>query len=145
MFFIDMASLVSFLYKNAFDYVNIRTLLLGSLVFLLLSWIVRTYRTPSKCLPPGPLNLPILGCLPLILKSSFQGRSLFDVLQTLHQQYGPVCYVPLPFGVRVVVISGYKAVHDTITTEDLDQRSPTFNFKSNNSHEVLKGNGELID
>ena len=65
---------------------------------------------------------------------------MFDVLQTLHQQYGPVCYVPLPFGVRVVVISGYKAVYDTITT-DLTQRLPTLKI---DFHEVLKGSGELI-
>ena len=132
-----MASLISFLYKNASDLVSIRTLL----IFLLFSWIVRTYRLQSKGLPPGPRNLPILGCLPLLLRSFFQGHSLFDVLQTLHQQYGPVCYIPLPLGTGAVVISGCKAVHDAITSEDLNQRPPTL---KGNFHEVLKGNGELF-
>ena len=136
-----MASLISFLYETASDFVNIRTLLLGLLVFLLLSWIVRNYRLQSKGLPPGPLDLPILGCMPSLLRSFFQGHSMFDVLQTLHQQYGPVCYVPLPFGVRVVVISGYKAVHDIITTDHFNQRPPA---PQSNFHKVLKGKGELI-
>ena len=135
-----MASLISSLCKTTSDFVNIRTLLLGSILFLLFSWIVRNYRLQGKSLPPGPRNLPVLGCMPLVLRSFFQGRSMFDVLQTLHQQYGPVCYIPLP-GVKVVVISGYKAVYDIITTEDFNQRPP---IMQTNFHEVLKGKGELI-
>ena len=135
-----MTSLLPF--KSTFDFVNIRTLLLALIVFLLLSWTVRTYRTPCKDLPPGPLNLPILGCIPLLLRAFFRGHSLFDILQTLHGQYGPVCYVPLPFGGGIVVISGYKAVYDACINEDFNQRPPTLAVKGH-FHKVLQGNGEL--
>ena len=137
-----MTFLIPSLFESTFDYVNIRTLLLASLVFLLLSWMVRTYRTPNRGLPPGPLNLPVLGCLPFFLRAFFRGHGLFDILQTLHRQYGPVCFFPLPFGTGFVVISGYKAVHDASANGDFNQRPPTYAIKGN-FHEVLRGNGEI--
>ena len=140
MFFINMASNIS-VFTSTFAFINIRTLLLGLLTFLLLSWMVRTYRLKGKGLPPGPPNWPILGCLPMLLRAFLQGRSLFEVQQSFHKQYGPVCYIPLPLGTGVMMISGYKAVHYTITTENLTQRSPAFHLSD--FHEILKGTGKF--
>ncbi|XP_072046817.1 cytochrome P450 2U1-like [Amphiura filiformis] len=126
---------------------DIRTILIGLLVFLLMSWIARYYRDKLRNLPPGPMSWPIIGCLPQLIIVGFKTRSIYHSVTHLSDKYGPVCYIPLPFGMTVVLVTGHKAVYETLTSPKFDQRPPISHSESPiellNGAGVLNSTGEL--
>ncbi|XP_072041400.1 cytochrome P450 2C5-like [Amphiura filiformis] len=121
---------------------DIRTILLGLIVFLVLSWIVSSYRNQVQNLPPGPMAWPLIGCLPQLLFMCFKTKSIDHIKSHLCETYGPVCNVPLPFGINVVLVSGYNAVNELFRSPQFDQRVPVPRLDL--PEEVLNGAGVLL-
>ena len=116
-----------------------RTVFLGLLVFLLLAWIAQNYLYQATNLPPGPKAWPLVGCVPqlLFMTITSKPRTIQRLFELLHQKYGPVCSLPLPLGKRMVIASGYKAVHESLTNPELNQRPPL----PKQPEELLNGEG----
>ncbi|XP_072040772.1 cytochrome P450 2J3-like [Amphiura filiformis] len=120
---------------------DIRTVLIGLFVFLTLSWILRSYRKRVINLPPGPIAWPLVGCLPQLLFMILKTRNIYNLFVYLCAKYGPVCNVPLPFGMNVVLVSGYKGVNEVFTSLKFDQRPPLAHV--NNPIDLLNGSGVM--
>ena len=118
-----------------------RTIFLALLGFLLLAWIAQNYLNQATNPPPGPKAWPVVGCIPqlLLMTLNAKPRTMQRLFHLLHQKYGPVCSLPLPLGKRMVIISGYKAVHESLTNPELNQRPP---LPKSQSEELFNGEGE---
>ncbi|XP_072039543.1 cytochrome P450 2C11-like [Amphiura filiformis] len=114
-----------------------RTVLLGLFTFPLLSWIKSRYRKRLINLPPGPMAWPFIGCSPQLLFITLKTGNILDLFVHLRAKYGPVCNVPLPFGMNVVLVSGYKGVNEVFTSLKFDQRPPF--PRMNNPIDLLNG------
>ncbi|XP_072028886.1 cytochrome P450 2J4-like [Amphiura filiformis] len=133
-----MASLLSYMAVV----LELRTVLLGLLVFLLVSWIIRSYRKRVTNLPPGPMAWPLVGCIPQLAFMNLKMGNVNDVFVRLYEIYGPVCSIPLPFGKHVILASGYKAANEAFTNPKIAQR-PHFSFKDN-PVDVMNGSGMVM-
>ncbi|XP_072015407.1 cytochrome P450 2F3-like isoform X1 [Amphiura filiformis] len=118
--------------------VNVRSALLCLIVFLILTFIVHRHRRRIKNLPPGPRSWPVFGCLPELVQVKLPFHELFC---SLAQKYGPVCYLSAPFG-QAVVISGYDAVHESLTREEFNWKSP--GYKEQLSNKMFSAKGILL-
>ena len=117
---------------------NVRTALICIIVFFIISWVAQRRLHRIKNLPPGPWNWPMIGCAPQFL---FKGLSLHDYFTFISERYGSVCLLPGPFGTNVVVVSGYEAVSETLTSSKFMGRPP---FKSSFDDPLLSGQGKLL-
>ncbi|XP_072014441.1 cytochrome P450 2J6-like [Amphiura filiformis] len=128
---------------------DIRAVLVGLIVFLVVSWMVHGYLNQVKNLPPGPRSWPLVGCLPHFLYMKIKNKSnMHEMIETLYKQYGPVCYLSLPFGTKIVMVSGYKAVNESLTCPGLGEDRPPFPQDANpdelaNGLGVLMSSGEM--
>ncbi|XP_072043720.1 cytochrome P450 2J6-like [Amphiura filiformis] len=122
---------------------NINYVFFYLLIVTCVLWLSRARNVVAvKHLPPGPNGFPIIGCTLQLLFSAMKNRqSMHQVLQQLAVKYGPVCYLRLPLGYGIVVISGYTAVHDALTCKELNQRPPS---KFEMFHDILKGKGVMF-
>ncbi|XP_014681878.1 PREDICTED: cytochrome P450 2M1-like [Priapulus caudatus] len=97
--------------------VNLVTVVLGIIVFLLMLW----WMTFPRNLPPGPRGLPILGYLP------FLGKHPYLTLTELGKRYGPVFTVwlgPVP----VIVLNSYDAIREAYVHRGADFMDRKCNF-----------------
>ncbi|XP_072036276.1 cytochrome P450 2J4-like [Amphiura filiformis] len=89
------------------DCFNLRSVLVCSATFLLLSWLFR-----PRNLPPGPWSVPILGSLPYLAfamyRSPMEPHRLFD---TTARKYGNVFSLNA-LGYTVVVLNTYEAIKE---------------------------------
>ncbi|XP_072047418.1 cytochrome P450 2J3-like [Amphiura filiformis] len=85
---------------------------------------------------------PLIGCIPQLLLMRSKTRSIYHSLSQLSEIYGPVCRIPLPFGMTMVLVTGYKAVNEAFTSSKFDQRPPF--SRSDNPIELLNGAGILM-
>ncbi|XP_072014876.1 cytochrome P450 2J4-like [Amphiura filiformis] len=116
---------------------NVRSALLCFIVFLILTLIVHRQRTRIKNPPPGPRSWPVFGCLPQLLRD-FQEIPMHELFCSLGQKYGPVCLLNTPFG-QAVVINGYEAVHESLTCEEFNWRTP--GISRGIFHKLLRARG----
>ncbi|XP_067088328.1 cytochrome P450 2K1-like [Osmerus mordax] len=113
--------------------------LLGTVVFLLLLYLLSCSSQEQGKDPPGPRPLPLLGNLLMLdLKRPYQ------TLCKISRQYGSVFTVH--FGLKkVVVLAGYKTVKDALVNhaEEFGDRDlpPMFN-DLNEGHGILFANGD---
>ena len=82
-------------------------LLVGAVVFLFLSWLVR--RQPNN-IPPGPRGWPLLGYLPKLMLSANPAQILADEAQ----RYGEVLSVNLA-GQLAVVLGSTRAIREAFS------------------------------
>ncbi|KAL5168520.1 Cytochrome P450 71D8 [Glycine soja] len=85
-------------------------------VFLLLHWLVKTYKQKSSHkLPPGPWRLPIIGNLhQLALAASLPDQAL----QKLVRKYGPLMHLQLG-EISTLVVSSPKMAMEMMKTHDV--------------------------
>ncbi|XP_046893413.1 cytochrome P450 2K1-like isoform X1 [Hypomesus transpacificus] len=113
--------------------------LLGTVVFLLLLYLLSCSSQEKGKDPPGPRPLPLLGNLLMLdLKRPYQ------TLCEISREYGSVFTVH--FGLKkVVVLAGYKTVKQALVNhaEEFGDRElpPMFN-DLNNGHGILFANGD---
>ncbi|XP_072047440.1 cytochrome P450 2J3-like isoform X2 [Amphiura filiformis] len=117
---------------------NIRSALLCLIVFLIITFIVQRHRRRIKNLPPGPKYWPVFGCLPELVLTKLPLHELFC---SLAHKYGPVCYLSAPFG-QAVLISGYDAVHESLTCEEFNWKSP--GDKEHLSNKLFSAKGIIL-
>ncbi|XP_072013184.1 cytochrome P450 2J4-like [Amphiura filiformis] len=135
-----LQTLYSYLAVLFFD---VRAVLVGLIVFLVLSWMVHGYLNQVQNLPPGPRSWPLVGCLPHLIYMNVKNKSnIYEMVETLSKQYGPVCYLSLPFGTKMVMVSGYEAVNESLTCPGLGEDRPP--FPQDNPDELLNGLGVLM-
>ncbi|XP_046893412.1 cytochrome P450 2K1-like [Hypomesus transpacificus] len=113
--------------------------LLGTVVFLLLLYLLSCSSQEQGKDPPGPRPLPLLGNLLMLdLKRPYQ------TLCELSKKYGSV--FKIHFGPqKVVVLAGYKTVKEALVNhaEEFGDRDITPIFQDlNNGHGILFSNGE---
>ncbi|XP_073709125.1 cytochrome P450 2J2-like [Garra rufa] len=89
---------------RVYEWIDIKTILIFSCVFLLLSDYIRN-KAP-KNFPPGPWSLPIIGHLHHIDHSKIHLQ-----LAKFAEKYGDVLSIRI-FGLRIVVLNGYKRVKE---------------------------------
>ncbi|XP_072015409.1 cytochrome P450 2J4-like [Amphiura filiformis] len=118
---------------------NVRSVLLCFIVFLILTFIVHRQRRRIKNPPPGPRSWPMFGCLPELVRD-INKIPMHELFCSLGQKYGPVCLLYTPFG-QAVVINGYEAVHESLTCEDFNWRSPD---SSRELYELLRAKGIIM-
>ncbi|XP_072014447.1 cytochrome P450 2J4-like [Amphiura filiformis] len=137
-----MATLQS-LYSYFAVFFDVRAVLVGLIVFLVLSWLVHGYLNRVKNLPPGPRSWPLVGCVPQLIYIKIKNKSnINEMIETLSKQYGPVCYLSLPFGIKMVMVSGYEAVNESLTCPGLGEDRPP--FPQDNPDELLNGLGVIM-
>lgn len=66
--------------------------------------------------PPGPLCLPLIGCLPWYLRQRSSKIRLEKACCAAIRTYGNVLYVPIG-PIKLVSIQGYKAVHEAFVKQ----------------------------
>jgi hypothetical protein len=89
-------------------------------LFLSVIFIIKVVNHRNKNLPPSPFSLPIIGHLHLFK------QPLYQTLETLSLQYGPI--LSLKFGSRsILVVSSPSAVEECFTKNDIKfaNRPPT--------------------
>ncbi|XP_030626552.1 cytochrome P450 2J3 [Chanos chanos] len=91
-------------FVQLFDWIDIKSILMFSAVFLLLADYLRN--KPPKNFPPGPRSLPFIGDLHRI-----DPRKVHIQLTKFAEEYGNVFSVRF-FGPRIVVLNGYKLVKE---------------------------------
>ncbi|XP_050994272.1 cytochrome P450 2J3-like isoform X2 [Labeo rohita] len=94
---------------HVYEWIDIKTILLFSLVFLLLS-AYRKNKVP-KNFPPGPWSLPIIGDLHHI-----DHKKIHLQLEKFAKQYGNILSIRI-LGSRIVVLIGYKTVKQVYLQE----------------------------
>lgn len=117
------------------DYLDVRTLLIGTVVFLLLSWLI--YREPRKNLPPGPVGWPVLGYIPNLAVLALSGQLPHVVLANLGRRYGNVFSMTLG-GQLVVILNDYDTIKEAFSTDDFSDRPRSELFEKG-----FKGEGKL--
>ncbi|XP_052541924.1 cytochrome P450 2J2-like [Tympanuchus pallidicinctus] len=113
---------------------SINQVMIALVVFLLVMQFLKLQRA-RRCLPPGPIPLPVLGTL---LQLNFQINR--DCLMKLAKTYGNV--FTLWFGwAPVIVLNGFQAVKDGMTThpEDVSGRLVSPFFRA-----MAKGKGIML-
>uniref|UniRef100_A0A8C9FBB4 Uncharacterized protein n=1 Tax=Pavo cristatus TaxID=9049 RepID=A0A8C9FBB4_PAVCR len=92
---------------------SLNQVMIALVVFLLVMQFLKLQRA-RRCLPPGPIPLPVLGTL---LQLNFQINR--DCLMKLAKTYGNV--FTLWFGwAPVIILNGFEAVKDGMTTHPED-------------------------
>ncbi|XP_072029315.1 cytochrome P450 2U1-like [Amphiura filiformis] len=102
-----------------FDFLEVRVLLLGVTVFLLLFWLLHD-RKPRK-LPPGPKGWPVLGYIPNMALLAMSGQLPHEALANLGRKYGNVFSMNL-CGQLVIVLNDYDSIKEAFSNEDLLDR-----------------------
>ncbi|XP_072033785.1 cytochrome P450 2U1-like [Amphiura filiformis] len=104
------------------------TLLLLTVVFLLLLWWIHR-RKHLPCLPPGPINWPLVGNLPTFLWHAFKAGSGLHELLTSHvllarlsKTYGKI-YILQVFGNYMIIISDQKLLKEALSNPKINDRS----------------------
>ncbi|KAM4642696.1 cytochrome P450 2C5-like [Discoglossus pictus] len=115
-------------------------LLIGGIVFLILSLVQHKRSHGKSKLPPGPTPLPILGNV-----LQFSGSDLYKPFIKLSEKYGPVYTIYMGLE-PVVVISGCEAVKEALN-DKADEFSGRGNMPflekiSDGGHGVIAANGE---
>ncbi|XP_038051657.1 cytochrome P450 2J6-like isoform X2 [Patiria miniata] len=103
---------------SALTVLDVRSLLLGIAVFLVVLWFLRRPRN----LPPGPWSWPILGNLPQL---TWFGGELHENISKLTARYGNVMRINLP-GVCMVVLHGNDTVKEAFSRQQLSERPPAY-------------------
>ena len=121
---------------------DVRTVLLGVVTFLILAWLVHSYVYRVPNLPPGPRSWPIVGCMPHLigLRRRYK-ENQSELFKSLHKEYGPVCYLALPFGTKMVMFSGHEAVIESLNFPGIGEDRPV--FPQDNPEEMLNGRGRF--
>ena len=113
-------------------------------VLLCVSWIIGEVWTRianrGRVMPPGPRRFPIVGCTLQLIYYAIKNKSMHKVIQVLAEEYGPVCYLQLPLGHGIVIVSGHTSVHNLLTSKELNYRPPV---KLEMFHSILKGKGNI--
>ncbi|XP_072039683.1 cytochrome P450 2F3-like [Amphiura filiformis] len=124
-------------------------LICTTIIILTLFWIRRRSQSPSANIPPGPKPWPILGFLPDAIRMRRQdGFALHQMHNWLGKNFGPVSTTYI-FGIRVVVVNGYKAVNELLNRHDLNARSSHGTMETQNGvppiHQtgILRSSGDL--
>ena len=91
-------------------FMDLRSVLLGITIFLVMFWWFRQPR--HKNLPPGPINLPIVGTLLSVGVAKFRtGDHSRKIFARMSRTYGKV--FSIYFGSqRVVVLNGYECIRE---------------------------------
>ena len=141
---LDSMAVFQDLFRNIELLLDSRTIFLAVVVFVLLVLITHSYLFQVKDLPPGPKAWPLVGCVPQLMYMSITAKpkTVQGLYYALHQKYGPVCCLslPFPFGTRMVIVNGYKAVYESLVSPDFNQR-PSMVLHGHNN-ELLDGTGE---
>ncbi|XP_022083237.1 cytochrome P450 2J1-like [Acanthaster planci] len=103
------------------DVWDLRTVLIGVVVFLSMSWVLRRRRPlGSNTLPPGPWGWPLIGNLPSLAFASGADEP-HEVFMRMAKQYGPIFSLNV-LGQRMVVVHGYKAIREAFNNPSLSDR-----------------------
>ena len=97
---------------------NLRTYLLCLAVFAFLYWY---FQKPTN-VPPGPFEWPIIGSLPVLLKSAWHQEEPHGLMLRLSQRYGKVFSFGVGSGVRVVVLNDFKSIKEGFQKAELSDR-----------------------
>ncbi|XP_072036216.1 cytochrome P450 2U1-like [Amphiura filiformis] len=90
------------------DLVNVKSVLVFVLVFLLVVWWMQQPRN----FPPGPWRFPIIGFLPQLMWSMVYKKEELHMLATrLGQKYGNICSFDL-FGLVFVVLNDFDVIKE---------------------------------
>ncbi|XP_072014455.1 cytochrome P450 2J3-like [Amphiura filiformis] len=68
--------------------------------------------------------------------------NILEMIESLSKQYGPVCCLSLPFGNKMIIVSGYEAVNELLTCPGMGEDRPP--FSQDNPDELLKGLGIIM-
>ncbi|XP_044145410.1 cytochrome P450 2C5-like [Bufo gargarizans] len=119
--------------------VDIITLILFLLIFLLLSKVFYKKESKNKNFPPGPNCLPIIGNMHL-----FDVKNPSKTFTQLSNRFGPVFSVQLGMQ-KVVVLYGYDALKDAFVNhanEFADRADIPIFTETSNGHGIVFSNGE---
>lgn len=135
-------ALLKDLFRNVGLILDSHTILLAVVIFLLLFFIAQRYLFRVKNLPSGPKSWPLLGCVPELMYLSRTAKTIEGLFNSLHQKYGPVCCLSLPFplGKKIIIINGYRAIHESLVSPDFNQR-PSMKLHGQ-ADDLLDGEGE---
>ncbi|XP_072024663.1 cytochrome P450 2J4-like [Amphiura filiformis] len=100
------------------EYFNLRSVLLCSATFLIISWILRRPRN----MPPGPWSIPILGSLPyLVLAKYMSPMEPHRLFEATARKYGNIFSLNA-FGYHVVVLNSYETIKEAFQNPLLNNR-----------------------
>ncbi|XP_038051662.1 cytochrome P450 2J2-like [Patiria miniata] len=102
----------------ALTVLDVRTILLGIAVFLVVLRFLRRPRNP----PPGPWGWPFLGNLPQLMLS---GGEMHENFSKLTARYGNVVSINLA-GMSMVVLHGHNTVKEAFSRQQLSDRPPAY-------------------
>ena len=91
--------------------VSVQSVLVLFLVLLLSIWLME--REHSRNMPPGPIQWPIVGCLPQLI---FHGADPLSYFQRLGHKYKGLFTVKMG-SFRAVYISDYKILREALVTQ----------------------------
>ena len=104
--------------SNLLHLENLRTYLLCLAVFAFLYWY---FQKPTN-VPPGPFQWPLIGSLPILLRSAWRQEHPHDLMHRLSQRYGKVFSLGVGTGVRVVVLNDFKSIKEGFQKAELSDR-----------------------
>ena len=123
---------------------DVRTVLLSVVTFLISAWLVHSYAYRVSNLPPGPRSWPIVGCMPYLIGLRMRYKNnRSELYKALHKEFGPVCYLALPFGQKLVIFSGHEAGIESLNFPGIGEDRP-YLLPENNPDEMLDGLGRFV-
>ncbi|XP_072024662.1 cytochrome P450 2J4-like [Amphiura filiformis] len=100
------------------DYFNLRSVLLCSATFLIISWLLRR---PSN-MPPGPWSVPILGSLPYLVRAKYMSpMEPHRLFVAIARKYGNIFSLNV-FGYNAVVLNTHEAIKEAFQNPLLNDR-----------------------
>ena len=118
------------------DPTNIKTAVLCLLIFLSLYFY---FRGP-KNIPPGPIGWPLIGSLPLFMRSSSHNEHVHDMMTRLSTKYGKVFSFGLGGNKPVVVLNDFKSIKEAFQKPELSYR----NKDTPQRRKVTSGQGNFL-